>query len=156
MSISSYQIDKIVNYSERSALNSKVIQIDDQIEQLKIKFDSILKDINNKNDEAKVENVVKNVESYVQIEDLNALIKDIECNLNELSFQFSSTPREIKGIKDELTELRNEIKLLKNSNETSLSSSQSITIADTDIKDVQTRTLTSIPKITIQKAAVKK
>jgi len=154
MSISGYQIEKITNYADRSALNNKINEFNDKMVQLTTKIEFLLE----KNE---TKSVVDNVEqklNYVEINDLNDLIKDIEANLNELSFQFSSTPRDIKTLKDEITELRNEIKQLKTDNSLTQSQSQSITPLDTDIKDVQTRTMSysTIPKITIQKQLPKK
>jgi archaellum component FlaC len=154
MSISGYTIEKITNYADRSILNSKINLFSDQIVQLNTKIEFLL-------EESKTKQVTDTVEkklNYVEINDLNELIKDIESNLTELSLQFSSTPREIQGLKAEVEDLRNEMKALKaeKTENLSLSQSQIITPLDTDIKDVQTRNMSSIPRITIQKAVPKK
>ena len=142
MSIVGVQIEKVTNVLERSNLNKKINEFDDKFEQLtrKIEF------LDAKSNATPIE---QNVNHYVDVNQMNEVIKDIEANLTELAFNVSSTPRDITSIKEELEKLRNEIKELKTVVPIQTSQQSDLFSSDPIVKDVTEKKMSTIPKISI-------
>jgi len=153
MSLQCYELRKLTPSIDRTnfitMLQSLRQATDDAIQ----KIDKLEKRLNDVEEEAKRTNLKfddmqtvsfgKNLEQYVNINDLNQLVADIEENLNTLS---NSTPRDISSLKQQIEDLRNE---LKNS-QPELKTVESITVRESDLKDTKSE-MKMIPKITIQK-----
>lgn len=142
MSIVGMQIEKITNVLERSNLNKKICEFDDKFEQLNRKIEFL----DAKSNATPIE---QNVNHYVDVNQMNEVIKDIEANLTELAFNVSSTPRDITSIKEELEKLRNEMKELKTVVPIQAPTQSDLTIGDPVVRDVTEKKMNTIPKISI-------
>lgn len=137
-------IEKVTNVLERSQLNRQINEFHDKFEQITRKIEYL-------DAKSNANPIEQNVNHYVDVNQMNEVIRDIEANLTELSFTMSSTPRDIANLKTELQALKDEIKELKTVTPIVTPSQSDLALNDPVVKDVVERKISTIPKISIVK-----